>query len=99
MNNPGYANYEAIEVSRYIDIPFDYPGVMGVPITFLDKYNPEQFEIVGSSRTHSRSMSEIAPKGSYMAGGPRFYLEDPGGKYRYRRLYDRLLIKNRKLGE
>ena len=44
---PKYDNYNAIEVSKVSDIPFDYEGVMGVPITFLDKYNPEQFEILG----------------------------------------------------
>lgn len=43
---PTYDNYNAIEVSRTSDIPCDYPGAMGVPITFLDKYNPEQFEII-----------------------------------------------------
>ena len=43
---PRYDNYDAIEVSRVADIPCDYGGAMGVPITFLDKYNPEQFEIV-----------------------------------------------------
>ena len=45
---PKYDNYDAIEVSKVADIPEDYDGVMGVPITFLDKYNPEQFEIVGT---------------------------------------------------
>ncbi|GAB6394049.1 MAG: putative adenine-specific methylase [Bacteroidales bacterium] len=44
---PKYDNYDAIEVSKTVDIPLDYDGVMGVPITFLDKYNPEQFEILG----------------------------------------------------
>ena len=44
---PKYENYDAIEVSKTLDIPCDYDGVMGVPITFLDKYNPEQFEIIG----------------------------------------------------
>ena len=44
---PEYDNYDAIEVSRTADIPCDYPGVMGVPITFMDKYCPEQFEIIG----------------------------------------------------
>lgn len=43
---PKYDNYDAIEVSKVTDIPMDYYGVMGVPITFLDKYCPEQFEIV-----------------------------------------------------
>lgn len=43
---PKYDNYDAINVDKVSDIPYDYTGVMGVPITFLDKYNPEQFEIV-----------------------------------------------------
>ena len=43
---PKYDNYDAINVDATSDIPCDYDGVMGVPITFLDKYNPEQFEIV-----------------------------------------------------
>ena len=46
---PRYDNYDAIEVSKVADIPSDYAGVMGVPITFLDKHNPDQFEIVGLS--------------------------------------------------
>lgn len=48
---PKYDNYDAINVDRTVDIPCDYDGVMGVPITFLDKYNPDQFEIItlGSS--------------------------------------------------
>lgn len=44
---PNYDNYDAINVDRVADIPVDYKGVMGVPITFLDKYNPDEFEIVG----------------------------------------------------
>ena len=43
---PRYDNYRAINVDRTKDIPVNYAGVMGVPITFLDKFNPEQFEIV-----------------------------------------------------
>ena len=46
---PKYDNYDAIEVSRVANIPVDYDGVMGVPITFLGKYNPEQFEILGQT--------------------------------------------------
>jgi hypothetical protein len=42
-----YDNYEAIEVPKTVAIPGDYEGIMGVPISFLDKYNPDQFEIVG----------------------------------------------------
>lgn len=47
---PKYDNYDAIEVSKLVNIPCDYDGVMGVPITFLDKYNPEQFDILGIDR-------------------------------------------------
>ena len=47
---PKYDNYDAIEVSKAVDIPCDYPGVMGVPVTFLFKYNPKQFEILGLDR-------------------------------------------------
>ena len=47
---PKYDNYNVIEVSKVADIPCDYDGVMGVPITFMDKYNPEQFEILGSTQ-------------------------------------------------
>ena len=45
-----YDNYDAINVNKTDDIPNDYPGIMGVPITFLDKYNPEQFELIGIDR-------------------------------------------------
>ena len=53
---PQYDNYDAIEVSNVSDIPVDYNQVMGVPITFLGKYNPEQFEIVGWSRHNALDM-------------------------------------------
>jgi hypothetical protein len=49
---PKYDNYDAINVNKTSDIPYDYDGIMGVPITFLDKYNPDQFEILGDSRFH-----------------------------------------------
>ena len=49
---PKYDNYDAIEVSRVSEIPMDYNGVMGVPITFIDKYNPNQFQIISDSRYH-----------------------------------------------
>ena len=45
-----YDNYDAIEVNKYTDIPMDYDGEMGVPVTFIDKHNPKQFEIVGMDR-------------------------------------------------
>ena len=44
---PKYDNYDAINVDKVSDIPIDYEGIMGVPITFVDKYNPKQFEILG----------------------------------------------------
>ena len=61
---PKYDNYNAIEVSRIKDIPMDYDGVMGVPITFLDKYNPEQFKIVGL--TSGRDEFEETPTKRYI---------------------------------
>jgi hypothetical protein len=48
---PKYDNYDAINVDKTKDIPIDYEGVMGVPITFLDKFNPNQFEIIGQMVT------------------------------------------------
>ena len=92
---PTYVNYDAIEVSKVKDIPMDYPHKMGVPITFLDKYNPDQFEIIGSSMTLGTPMSVFAEKKTFQAGGPRFYLNNGNGTYQ--RLYDRIVIKNKKL--
>ena len=61
---------------------------MGVPITFLDKYSLDQFEIVGSSMILGAPMSAFAKKGTYQSGGPRFYLPNDNGTYQ--RLYDRM---------
>lgn len=47
---PKYDNYDAINVNNIREIPYDYYGVMGVPIGFLDKHNPNQFEIVGNAK-------------------------------------------------
>ena len=55
---PTYDNYDAIEVSKTKDIPMDYPGAMGVPITFLDKYNPDQFEMLGATESEGKGFSE-----------------------------------------
>lgn len=54
---PKYDNYNAINVNKVADIPYDYDGVMGVPITFLDKYNPTQFEIVGCTESEGKGLS------------------------------------------
>ncbi len=92
---PTYANYDGIEIGRTDNIPADYDGPMGVPITFLEKYNPDQFEIVGNSRELGTPMSSIAKKDTYTQGGPRFYL--PNGDGTYRRMYDRIVIRNKRL--
>lgn len=56
---PKYDNYDAIEVSKVADIPMDYNGVMGVPITFLDKYCPSQFEIIGFFNNYNPKTADI----------------------------------------
>lgn len=89
-----YANYDAIAVPFTDAIPSDYEGEMGVPISFLDKYSPEQFEIVGISLSLARPMSTVAEKGTYQQGGPRFYTANGDGTYH--RLYDRIVIRKRK---
>lgn len=53
-----YDNYSAIEIPKTDAIPADYDGVMGVPITFLDKYNPDQFEILGATESEGKGFSE-----------------------------------------
>lgn len=80
---PKYDNYNAINVDKVSDIPVDYDGVMGVPITFLDKYNPDQFEIVGISGSLA---NPIVIDGSRKSG--RFYVN---GK----RMYDRIAIRKK----
>jgi len=88
---PTYTNYPAIEVSKVAEIPMDYEGEMGVPITFLDKYNPDQFEIIGNSKWLGKPMSDFAVKGTYEAGGMRFYIPNSDGTHR--RMYERIIIK------
>ena len=61
---PTYDNYDAIEVSRIAEIPFDYDGKMGVPITFLNKHNPEQFEIIGVDTWFTGKLGRFYVKGS-----------------------------------
>lgn len=59
---PMYDNYEAIEVSKVKEIPMDYTGVMGVPITFFNNHNPDQFEVVGITKTWYGMASKIYDK-------------------------------------
>jgi hypothetical protein len=64
-----YDNYDAIDVSTYKEIPSDFGGVMGVPVTFLDKYNPDQFRILGLSRyTKTKGMSKEFVDAYYKSG-------------------------------
>lgn len=88
---PKYVNFDAINVDKTADIPCDYDGVMGVPITFMDKYNPNQFEILGIS-LELADMSIIRKRLGRNDGGPRFYIESDG---KLRRLYDRIAIRRR----
>lgn len=91
---PKYVNYDAIEISKTADIPCDYVGKMGVPITFMDKYCPDQFEILGYSLDLAWPISEHVPEGkTYVKGGNCFYLDE--GEPQLRRLYDRLVIRNK----
>ena len=66
---PKYDNYDAINVDKTSDIPCDYVGVMGVPITFMDKYNPKQFRVVGllASAGYDASIVGIPFKGKVLA--------------------------------
>ena len=68
---PTYDNYDAIEVSKIADIPCDYSGVMGVPLTFLDKHNPDQFEILGLSGTDDYPMTKRYGKKARVVDGVR----------------------------
>lgn len=83
---PKYENYDAIEVSYSDAVPADYSGEMGVPITFLDKHNPEQFEIVAISGDVAKP---LIVDGSRKSG--RFYIENADGTLR--RMYDRVVIR------
>lgn len=80
---PKYDNYDAINVDKIKDIPYDYEGVMGVPITFLDKYCPTQFEIIGLMNGAAKDSSII--KGN--DGRANFYLN---GKPTYARIIVKL---------
>ena len=59
---PKYFNYDGIDVDKVDSIPEDYDGVMGVPITFLDKFNPEQFEIIGMGSDVPKTLEHVAYK-------------------------------------
>lgn len=90
-----YDNYNAINVNKYTDIPSDYDGVIGVPITFLDKYNPSQFEIIGifdDKREKSNAFIQGAP--TYVDKQHKNYV---GPVIKGKALYTRLLIKYKEM--
>ncbi len=96
---PKYDNYDAIEVSRTVNIPLDYEGMMGVPITFLDKYNPDQFEIIGIAKRGAGDpalRSHVYTKEEYhnysdLNAGPTIWVDG-----NLKNLFPRILIKNKK---
>lgn len=85
---PRYDNYDAIEVGKVANIPYDYEAAMGVPITFLDKWNPEQFEIIGAD--FQLANPEPLPDGK--TGTGRFYVRKQAG---VQRLYSRVVIRRK----
>ena len=94
LEYPHYDNYDAIEVPFVEAIPSDYDGVMGVPITFMDKYNPEQFEIVGMAAGNTRAT------GFYYDVPYSPHPDDRGGCgiVNGKRVYARILIRPKKGG-
>lgn len=98
---PKYENFDAIEISKTADIPCDYDGNMGVPDSFLDKFNPEQFEIIGLGSGYlgqSIGVGSIIPEHkkmmtSHAAAGDLYYLL-PNGKPKIP--YSRIIIRRKK---
>lgn len=86
---PQYDNYDAINVDKVCDIPMDYGGIMGVPITFMDKYNPEQFEIIDGLNRYT--ILDVAKVNDW-AKANHIHLTEINGKSKYLRI----LIKRRK---
>jgi len=96
LEYPKYDNYDAIEVSKVNNIPIDYDWIMGVPITFLNKYNPEQFEIIwqASWNTKASAPQKILDDLHYCK-----HENDRGWCpiIKWKRKYVRILIKNKRL--
>lgn len=90
---PHYDNYDAIEVSRIAEIPYDFDGEMGVPITFLDKHNPDQFEIIGLAND-KRDDDPIFIKGepTYLDAQHKSFV---GMILNGKATYARIIIKNK----
>jgi len=94
---PKYDNYDAIEVSKTADIPSNYNGLMCVPITFLDKYNPDQFEILGI--TDRQNTSGLRTKKYTSKDTPKYNDLNARGVLlvngNYKPMYARLIIKRK----
>ena len=91
---PKYDNLDAINVDKTKDIPMDYSGIMGVPITFMDKYNPEQFEVLGIYDKREKSDAFIQGTPTYVDEQHKRYV---GPVVNGKALYTRILIKNKKV--
>lgn len=92
---PIFDNYDAINVSRTANIPCDYPGIMGVPITFLDKYDPDQFDILMLANGNVRANSN--PETLKLVGYKRHENDKGGvGVINGKRSYARILIRNKR---
>ena len=95
---PDYDNYKAIEVSKVADIPKDYTGVMGVPITIIPKWNPDQFELIGW--LDRRDPSGLRTKKYKPGSHPKYHQFNTRAAVRtkdgLKPVYNRVLIKNKK---
>lgn len=105
---PKYDNFDAININKTADIPYDYDGYMGVPITFLDKYNPQQFEIIGLgisssgieigvrpyTEEHKKFRKEVQKKGA--VDGDLYMLDEQGNPLVP---YARIIIKRKEVQE
>ena len=70
---PKYDNYDAIEVSKVVNIPYDYYGLMGVPVTFLSKYCPEQFKLIGHDHDLTGDGGAGISDGQFICNGKNVY--------------------------
>lgn len=88
---PKFDNYDAIDVDKTADIPLDYEGYMGVPITFLDKYSPDQFEIINANDVRAANDGKVS----------RGLIKNADGAItlngKTRRTYARVVIRNKKV--
>lgn len=91
---PKYDNFDAINVNKLNEIPMDYYGKMGVPITFLDKYNPKQFDIIGNFHAGSSGSDLGATKTETITNGKTIMWN--GAVINKKPLYARIIIQRKK---